>query len=95
MRNDMMFQIVMDANSTSEQGVQDDGKGYNEVLIRLSAEDEMRIKGVKENLLFRNTVIRQIHECTNIQKYSEKGNVKGMNKGIKIRNIKHKRTQKK
>ena len=37
----------------------------------------------------------QIHECTNIRKYSEKGNVKGMNKGIKIRNIKHKRTKKK
>ena len=40
-------------------------------------------------------MILQIHECTNIRKYSEKGNVKGMNKGIKIRNIKHKRTQKK
>ena len=47
MRNDMMFQIVMDANSTSARGVQDDGKGYNEVLIWLSAEDELRIKGVK------------------------------------------------
>ena len=46
-------------------------------------------------MLFRGTVILQIHECTNIRKYSEKGNVKGMKKGIKIRNIKHKRTQKK
>ena len=33
MRNDMMFQIVMDANSTSTHGVQDDGEGYNEELI--------------------------------------------------------------
>ena len=44
---DMMLWIVMDANSTSAHSVQDDGKGYNEVLIRLSAEDEMRIEGVK------------------------------------------------
>ena len=79
-----MFQIVMDVNSTSAQGVQDDGEGYNEVLIRLSAEDKMRIEGVKQNFLFQNTVILHIHECTNIRKYSEKGNVKGMNKGIKI-----------
>ena len=42
-----MFRIVMDANSTSAQGVQDDGKGYNEVLIRLSAEDKIQIEGVK------------------------------------------------
>ena len=42
-----MLQIVMDANSTSAHSVQDDGKGYNEVLIWLSAEDEMRIEGVK------------------------------------------------
>ena len=39
--NDTMFWIVMDANSTSAQGVQDNGKGYNEVLIWLSAEDKM------------------------------------------------------
>ena len=37
----------MDANSMSAHGVQDDGEGYNEVLIWLSAEDEIRIKGVK------------------------------------------------
>ena len=43
----MMFQIVMDVNSTSSQGVQDDGEGYNEVLIWLSAKDEMQIEGVK------------------------------------------------
>ena len=45
--NDMMFRIVKDANSMSAQGVQDDGEGYNEVLMPLSAEDEMRIEGVK------------------------------------------------
>ena len=45
--NDTMFQIVIDANSSSAHGVQDDGEGYNEVLIQLSAEDKMRIRGVK------------------------------------------------
>ena len=84
----------MNVNSTSAQGVQDDGEDYNEVLIQLSAEDEMRIEGVKQNLLFQSTAILQIHECTNIRKYLEKGNVKGMNKGIKIRNIKHKKKKK-
>ena len=39
--NDTMFQVVVDANNTSAHGVQDDGKGYNEVLIQLSAKDEM------------------------------------------------------
>ena len=39
--NDTMFRIVIDVNSMSAQGVQDDGKCYNKVLIRLSAEDEM------------------------------------------------------
>ena len=42
-----MFHIVIDANSTSAQGVQDGGEGYNEVLIWLSAKDKMRIEGVK------------------------------------------------
>ena len=46
-------------------------------------------------MLFPSTVILQIHECTNIRKYSEQGNVKGMNKGIKIQNIKHKINKKK
>ena len=45
--NDMMFQIVMDVNSTSAQGVQDNSEGYNEVLMGLSAEDEIQIEGVK------------------------------------------------
>ena len=85
----------MDVNNMSAHSVQDDGKGYNEVLIWLSAEDEMWIEGVKYNLLFRNTVILQIHECTSIWKHSEKGNVKGMNKGIKIQSMKHKRNKKK
>ena len=31
--NDTMFPIVMDANSMSAQGVQDNGEGYNELLI--------------------------------------------------------------
>ena len=44
---DSMLRIVMDVNNMSAHGVQDNGKGYNKVLIRLSAEDEMRIEGVK------------------------------------------------
>ena len=43
----MMFQIVIGVNNMSAHGVQDDGKDYNEVLIWLSAEDEMQIEGVK------------------------------------------------
>ena len=38
--NDTMFWIVIDTNSMSAQGVQDDGEGYNEVLIQLSAKDK-------------------------------------------------------
>ena len=41
------------------------------------------------------TVILQIHEYTNIRKYSEKGRVKDMNEGTKIRNMKHKINKKK
>ena len=33
--------------------------------------------------------------CTNSQKHSKIGNVKGMNKGIKIQDMKHKRNKKK
>ena len=45
--NDTMLRIVMEVNSTSAHSVKDDGEGYNEELIQLSAEDEMRIEGVK------------------------------------------------
>ena len=45
--NDTMFQIVVDANKMSAHGVQDNGEGYNEVLICLSANNKMRIEGVK------------------------------------------------
>jgi len=37
--------IVDDANDTSAHDVQDEGEGYDEVLNRLSAEDEMRNVG--------------------------------------------------
>ena len=37
--------LVCKANVTSAHGVQDNGEGYNEMLNRLSAEDEMRIEG--------------------------------------------------
>ena len=39
------IQLVCNANVTSAHGVQDDGEGYNEMLNRLSAGDEMQIKG--------------------------------------------------
>ena len=42
-----------DAKVTSAHDVQDDGESYDEVLNRLSAENEMRIEGVKYDLLFR------------------------------------------
>ena len=41
-----MFQVVVDVNDMSAHCVQDDGKGYNKVLIQLSAEDKMWIEGV-------------------------------------------------
>ena len=31
--NDTMFQVVVDANNMRAHAVQDDGKGYNKVLI--------------------------------------------------------------
>ena len=34
-----MFPVVVDVNGMSAHSVQDDSEGYNEVLIRLSAED--------------------------------------------------------
>ena len=37
--------LVCKANVTSAHGMQDNGEGYNEMLNRLSAEDEMRIEG--------------------------------------------------
>ena len=37
--------IVDDANDTSAHDVQDEGESYDEVLNRLSAEDEMRNVG--------------------------------------------------
>ena len=39
------IRLVCNTNVTSAHGMQDDGEGYNEMLNRLSAEDEMRIEG--------------------------------------------------
>ena len=58
-------------NDMSAHVVQDNGEGYNKVLIQLSAEDKMQIAGWSRTFLSWSTVILQIHECTNIQKYSE------------------------
>ena len=58
---------VNDVNDTSAHDVQDSGEG----LIQLSAEDKLQIAGWSITLLFWSTVILQIRECTNIQKYSE------------------------
>ena len=62
---------VNDVNYTSAHDVQDNGEVYNKVLIQLSAEDKLKIAGWSRTLLFWSTVILQIHECTNVQKYSE------------------------
>ena len=35
------FQVVVNVNNTSAHSVQDNGEGYNKVLIQLLAEDEM------------------------------------------------------
>ena len=40
-------------------------------MIQLSTEDEMFIEEWSQTFLFWSTVILQIYECTNIQKYSE------------------------
>ena len=45
--NDAMFWVVVYVNSMSAHSVPDDNEGYNKVLIRLSAEDKIWIKGVK------------------------------------------------
>jgi hypothetical protein len=42
---------------------------------------------VKYDLLFQNYCRLQVQECTNIRKYSEKGNMKDVKQ--KIRNRKH------
>ena len=62
---------VNDVNYTSAHDVQDNGEGHNKVLIQLSAEDKLQIAGSSRTLLLWSTVILQICECTNIQKYSE------------------------
>ena len=62
---------VNDVNDTSAHDVQDNGEGYNKVLIPLSAEDKLQIAGWSRTLLFWSTVIVQTHECTNIHKHSE------------------------
>ena len=48
----MRFQIIVDTNNTSAHGAQDDGEGYNKVLIWLSAEDEMQIEGWSRTCYF-------------------------------------------
>ena len=60
-----------DVNDTSAHDVQHNGEGYNKVLIQLSAENKMQISGWSRTLLFWSSVILQIHECANTQKYSE------------------------
>jgi hypothetical protein len=81
--------IVDDANDTSAHDVQDEGES-----LRRSAESIISRRrdakcGVKYDLLFRNYCRLQVQECTNIRKYSEKGNMKDMKQKTKIRNRKH------
>ena len=86
---------VNDVNDTSAHDVQDNGEGYNKVLIQLSAEDKLQISGWSRTLLFWSTVILQIRECTNIHKIFRNSNLNGMNESTKIWNMKHKRNKKK
>ena len=44
-KHETNIRLVCKVNVTSAHSVQDDGEGYNEMLNRLSAEDEMRIEG--------------------------------------------------
>ena len=60
--------MANNAKVTSAHDVQDDGESYDEVLNWLSAENEMRIKGVKYDLLFQNY---RDTTCTWVYKYSE------------------------
>ena len=62
---------VNDVNDTSAHDVQDNGEGHNKVMVQLWAEDKLQIAGWSRILLYWSTAILQIHECTNIQKYSE------------------------
>jgi len=66
------IRLVCNTNVTSAHGMQDDGEGYNEMLNRLSAEDEMRIEGWSTTCYFETIVLLQVHGHTNIRKYSEK-----------------------
>jgi len=66
------IQLVCNANVMSAHGMQDDGEGYNEMLNRLSAKDEMRIEGWSTTSYFKTIVLLQVHGHTNIRKYSEK-----------------------
>jgi len=44
-KHETNIRLVCNVNVTSAHGMQDDGKGYNEMLNRLSAKDEMQIEG--------------------------------------------------
>ena len=42
---DTRFQIVVDANNMSAHSVQDNGKGYNEVLMQYQLKTKCELKG--------------------------------------------------
>ena len=44
-KHETNIRLVCNANVTSAYSMQDNGEGYNEMLNRLSARDEMRIEG--------------------------------------------------
>jgi len=70
-KHETNIRLVCNTNVTSAHSVQDDGKGYNEMLNRLSAGDEMRIEGWSITSYFKTIVLLQVHGHTNIRKYSE------------------------
>ena len=86
---------VNNVNNISAYDVQDNGEGYNKVLIQLSAEDKTQISGWSRTLLF-----LKYCDTTNtwMYKYSKifrNSNLNAMNKPTKIWNMKHKINRKK
>ena len=82
--------LVCNANVTSAHGVQDDGEGYNEMLNRLSAEDEMQIEGWSTTCYFETILLLQVHGHTKVRNMKHKRNKKKVREMRKEKEIKRK-----
>ena len=83
---------VNDVNNTSAHDIQDNGEGYNKVLIQLSAEGKMQIAGWSRTLKYCDTINTWMYKYSKIFRNS---NLNAMNKTTKIWNMKHKINRKK